>query len=157
MNAETQIKPKLVFKDLGEPAAVKLLPEGQTRLLLGTIVGIADGIKIAKGADGISEFKGLKGTFEGVPADTSKPITKSGVAFLGDAFQADIVALLEDEKGPDSVSFAYEVWVIRATNAAGYSWALVPKMQAAPNDPLAEMRKLVERPNVKALEAPVKK
>lgn len=150
------IKSKLVFKDLGEPAAVKLLPEGQTKILLGTIVGIADGIKVSKGADGITEFRGLKGTFEGVPADPKRDTVKSGVAFLGDAFQADIIALLDEKDGPESVSFAYEVWVVKAPNAAGYSWALAPKMPAAANDPLSEMRKLVTQAPAPAIAAPEK-
>lgn len=153
----TTIKSKLVFKDLGEPALVKTLPEGQTKLMLGTIIGIADGIKIAKGPDGVSAFEGLKGTFEGVPADPTKDTVRSGVTFLGDAFQADIVALLKSDDAPESVSFAYEVWVVKAANPAGYSWALAPKMKATEADPLSAMRALVAREEKPALEAPAKK
>lgn len=148
----TTIKSKLVFKDLGEPALVKALPEGQDKMLLGSIIGIADGIKLAKGPDGVSQFEGLKGTFEGVPADPKRDTVRSGVAFLGDAFQADILALLKDENGPETVSFAYEVWVVKAKNPAGYSWALAPKMPAAEADPLSSMRALVHQPGIPQVE-----
>lgn len=142
----TVVKSKVVLKDLGEPAAVKLLPEGQDKFMLGTIVGIADRIKLAKLPDGVTTTEGLKGTFEAVPADPAKDTVRSGVCFLGEAFQADILALLKQEDGPDSVSFAYEVWVVKAKNPAGYQWALAPLMKAEEADPLAAMRALLKKP-----------
>lgn len=140
-----EIKSKIVFKDLGEPAAVKLLKDGENKLLLGTIMGIARDIKISKAADGMTEFKGLKGEFEAVPADAERPTVKSGVTFLGDAFQADIVAMLEAEDGPESVAFAFEVYAVKAKNPAGYSWALAPLLKAEASDPLAALRAEVQK------------
>jgi len=137
--ANTTVKSKVVFKDLGDPAKVKDVKDAE-QLLLGTIIGSATGIKLSKGADGITEFKGLKGTFEATPSDPERDIIRSGVAFLGDAFQADIVALLESDNPPESVAFAFEVYSVKATNAAKYSWALRPMISASANDPLAAIK-----------------
>lgn len=154
---EIEIKSKIVFKDLGEPAAVKMLKDGENTLLLGTIMGIARDIKISKAADGMTEFKGLKGEFEAIPADPERAVVRSGVTFLGDAFQSDIVALLEAEDGPDNVAFGFEVYSVRAKNPAGYSWALKPLLKASAADPLAALRAEIASAKAPAqIEAPKK-
>lgn len=150
------VKSKIVAKDCGEPKKIVNLPETEKQMLLGTIIGTADGIKISKAADGMTEHKGLRGMFEATPADPEKDIVRSGVAFIGEAFQADIVKMLEDENGPESVSFAFEVYVVRATNAAGYSWAYRPLLKAEEADPLAALRSKIASQNAAPLlEAPV--
>lgn len=153
----TVVKSKVVAKDAGNPKKIVNLPENENQMLLGTVIGIADGIKISKAADGMTEHKGLKGQFEVTPADPAADIVRSGVAFLGESFQADIVKLLEDENGPDSVSFGFEIYVVRATNAAGYSWAYRPLMAASEADPLAALRNQIIKPAVAQIAAPAKK
>ncbi len=150
----TVIKSKIVFKDLGIPALVK--DHDKNELLLGTIIGRADGIKESKAADQMTVFKGLKGTFEAVPADPAKDTIRSGVIFLGDAFQADILSLLETEGGPDSVDFAFEIYAVKATNAAGYSWAMKPLLKASEADPLANIRALMAQNKPAEIAAPKK-
>lgn len=151
----TVVKSKLVFKDIGNPARVK--DHNEETLMLGTIMGQADGIKIAKGADGMTEFKGLKGTFEGIPTDPERDTVRSGVAFLGDAFQSDIIALLESEDRPELVAFAFEVYAVKAKNPAGYSWALKPLLTAKATDPLAELKAAIAAESKPAIAAPEKK
>lgn len=150
------VKSKVVAKDAGNPKKIVNLPEGENQMLLGTVIGIADGIKISKAADGMTEHKGLKGQFEVTPADATLDVVRSGVAFLGESFQADIVKLLEAEDGPDSVSFGFEIYVVKATNAAGYSWAYRPLMAASEADPLAALRNQLIKPSAPALAAPKK-
>lgn len=125
-------------------------PETVNEMLLGAIVGIANGIKTGNDPQG-NEFVGLKGDFEAqiVGADEE---TRSGVCFMPDAFQGPIINMLSDEvnaqgevtrEAEKSVAFGFQVYVIRAKNAAGYSWQLRPVTAPAANDPLAELRKLV--------------
>jgi len=160
----TTVLSKIVLKSLGAPAAV-LADENVNQAKLGTIFGKATSIKISKAPDQMTIFKGLSGTFEAIPADEKRDIVRSGVLFLGEAFDGDMIAALEaeDEEGnstaPDAINFAFEIWVQRAKNAAGYSWALKPLMKQAESDPLAEIRKLVsgsvtQAPQAPQLEAP---
>lgn len=144
-----QIKNKLVFKDLGNPKTVDFEKLGTDKFLLGTIVGIATATVTKKAADGLSEFTGLKGNFEGIPADPTRDTIQSGVAFLGEAFQSPIEALLNGDENNDpveSVKMAFELYVTKAANPQGYSWALKPLTEATPNDPLAELRALMNKP-----------
>ena len=143
----TVVKSKIVLKDAGAPAKVADVKDSDN-LLLGTIIGSADGIKIAKGADQMTEFKGLKGTFECIPVDPERNTVRSGVLFLGEAFQADIVGLLEGENPPSRVDFGFEVYSVKAKNPAGYSWALKPLIKAeAATDPLELIKKQIAAQN----------
>jgi len=162
----TTVLSKIVLKSLGSPAAA-LSDENINQAKLGVIMGRATGIKTSKAADQMTIFKGLAGSFEAIPADEKRDITRSGVCFLGNAFDGDMIAAFEAEDAegnstaPDAINFAFEIWVQRAKNAAGYSWALKPliKEAVAESDPLAEIRKQIagavtSAPAAPQLEAP---
>lgn len=135
----------------------KIHAEAETvrELTLGTIVGIANGIKTGKMPDGVTPYEGMKGNFEIAFTDGKR--VASGVCYLPDAFMQPILDLLSDEYGTDpadpskeilvrravpSVRFALLVKVVRKENAAGYSWSVTPIGQVVQNDPLAELRAL---------------
>lgn len=140
---------KLAIKNIGNPKAVTMLPEGTNQLLLGTIAGVATGVKKTKMPDGVTVLMGLSGTFEGTPADPKADVISSGVCYLPDAFQGPIIDLLSDvvnadgevaKEGAHSAAFAYEVYSIKATNPQGYSYMLKSAIEASEADPLAELR-----------------
>jgi len=133
------------------PKRILGLPETTKELLLGAIIGIATGIKEGKDPQG-NVFTGLKGDFEATFTEEGKNPVRSGVCFMPDAFQEPLVNLLSDEvdangqvtrEAAKSAMYGYEVFVIRANNAAGYSWQLRPVTPPSENDPLSELRKLI--------------
>jgi hypothetical protein len=133
---------KLVLKDLGEPAIIKTLPETVARHMLGTLGGIASGFVERKSPDGTDVYEGLSGSFRSIPSDPAKDELESGVLFIPDAFHAMIATPLREmiKNDPNAtLRFAFEVSVIRAKNAAGYSWDFLPKIDAAAANPLDEL------------------
>lgn len=133
---------KLVLKDLGEPAIIKTLPETVARHMLGTLAGIATGFVERKSPDGQDKFEGLAGQFRSVPSDPTKDELESGVLFIPDAFHTMIATPLRSMLATDpnaNLRFAFEVSVIRAKNAAGYSWDFLPKIEASAANPLDEL------------------
>src|SRR5665213_4082330 len=77
----TSMKSKLVPKDLGNPKIVLTLPSGQDKYILGTIIGIASDI-FTRTDPQMKTYEGLKGSFEGTPADKTKDVVQSGVLYL---------------------------------------------------------------------------
>lgn len=158
-NRETELRNKLALKDVGNPKALLALDENVKELKLGSIIGIAKGRKVVRGfeRDGVTptEHHALAGDFQAIPTDENKPMIRSGVAYLTDGMMEPIFSALEGEvnsetgevitPGAGSVAFAYDVYSIRSTNAAGYSWALRPKVQAEAVvvDPLESLRNAV--------------
>lgn len=133
---------KLVLKDLGEPAIIKTLPDSVTIHLLGTLGGIATGFVERKSPDGTDVYEGLAGSFRSIPSDPAKDELESGVLFIPDAFHGMIATPLREMLKQDpnaNLRFAFEVSVIRAKNAAGYSWDFKPKIEASAANPLDEL------------------
>ena len=150
--AETIIKNKLVLKDLGNPAKVKDLQGDKAKHVLGTIIGIASGVRRrANKTDPTKMDEGLLGNFEGVPNDKDADTVSSGVCYLPEGMFQMIASKLEGENAADSVQFAIEVATVKANNPAGYTWAMTPKIDTAEADPLAALR---ERAGLKALPSP---
>lgn len=146
----TQMLTKLVLKNVGDPKKARAnMPDNVNQVVLGTVYGIATSVKHGKMPDQLSTYTCLKGNFEGIPADASRDIIRAGILFLPESFQAPIEEMLEGvgdgnggwEKEPvASVMLAYEVSVIRATNAQEYSWAVKPLTAPAESDPLMILR-----------------
>ena len=130
---------KLVLKDLGNPDLIKTQPESVKRLVLGTLIGIADGfIERTNPKDG-EIMEGLSGQFRSVPADEKDDELESGVLFIPDAFHNLIAATLRDMKKNDpnaKVNFAFEVAAIRASNPQGRSWDFKPVIESQSENPL---------------------
>lgn len=157
-DGKTRIKTKVTFTDF-RPKRVHALPKDEERLELGTIIGVATGIKEGKMPDGITTYEGLSGNFELTPNDDT-PI-RSGICFMPEGFMEPILEQLRDEvdnegvivrDGASSVRFAFTVSVFKADNPAGYSWEATPLIEVAENDPLSELRMLTQAPAVAEIE-----
>lgn len=120
---------------------------------LGRIYGTAVGVKKSIGADGVTETFGAKGNFEVLFAPGSDgaevEALSSGVCYLPEAFMDPILDMFDDITDADgvvtrpaakAVDFAFDVAIIKAGNAAKYSWQLRPLLAPAKNDPLAAVR-----------------
>ena len=138
----TVTKSKLVVKNIGNPRAVTALPQGQDKLFLGTMMGVAEKL-IARADAAGNMFTGLAGTFEGIPSDPNMDTIKSGVCFLPAGIMEMISTPLAEaaEKGEAiKVGFAFECYSLKATNAAGYEYGFESAADAQAVDPLAELR-----------------
>lgn len=139
--AEIAQRTKLVLKDLGEPAMVKTLTDGQNRYVLGTLYVMASSVISRKNpkAGGDNEpdtYEGLAGTFRMVPSDAKRDTLESGILFVPDAFHnmiADTVKAATKDDPNAIVRTAFEIASIKAANPAGYSWEFKPLMQQAVN------------------------
>jgi hypothetical protein len=130
---------KLVLKDLGNPDEIKSAPEAVRRLVLGTLVGIADGfIERTNPKDG-EIMEGLTGQFRSIPANEASEELESGILFIPDAFHNLIAATLRSEKAKDAnakVNFAFEIAAVRANNPQGRSWDFKPMIESETENPL---------------------
>lgn len=130
---------KLVLKDLGNPDEIKSQPENVRRMVLGTLIGIADGfIERTNPKDG-EIMEGLIGQFRSIPALETAEELESGILFIPDAFHNLIAATLRQEKAKDpaaKVNFAFEVAAVRANNPQGRSWDFKPLMESESENPL---------------------
>ena len=130
---------KLVLKDLGNPDEIKSHPETVRRLVLGTLIGKADGfVQRANPKDG-EIMEGLSGMFRSIPAKPDADQLESGVLFIPDAFHNLIASTLRKQQTDDpnaTVDFAFEVASIRATNAQGRSWDFKPLIEQKADNPL---------------------
>lgn len=145
---EISIKSKIVPKDIGNPKGATVLENIGMRHKLGTFFGIASRIVIRTLPTG-ETFEGLGGTFEAVPADGTKAILRSGITYLPAGIYETIAEQVQteetDAKGEskvvlNEVRFAFDVYTVKATNAAGYEWSFVPLVQVSQSDPLAALR-----------------
>lgn len=132
--AERSQMSKLTVKDLGNPR--KVTEENPTNIL-GTIVGVATGIKIKVDAAG-QAFEAITGMFEGTRADNGN-VVESGLLYLPGGFHEAITEQLKQE-GTTAVRFAYSVASVHAKNPIGYSYAFKPLLKTARHSPLEALR-----------------
>ena len=143
---------KLVLKDLGNPDAIKSQPDTVRRLVLGTLIGIADGFQERTNPKDGEVMEGLIGQFRSIPADPEADQLESGVLFIPDAFHNLIAATLRKAKETDAnakVNFAFEVASIRATNPQGRSWDFKPLIENETENPLDAFIGVIGRPQIK--------
>lgn len=151
----TNFNPKVFFAQ----------PEGTNEFLLGRLVGSGNGVKNAVAQDGVTPMYGMKGDFGMEFTDANREDERSGVLFLPEAFMSPMLDQLEDTtdeatgeviKGAKSIDFAFDVFVIKAANPAGYSWSLRPLLETSASDPLAAVKLRIAAPLAKlAIAAPV--
>jgi len=142
------VRGKLVLKDLGNPDAIKTQPENIRRLVLGRLVGIAEGFVERTDPKTSEKFEGLAGIFRSIPADSSEDELESGVLFIPDAFHTLIASQLRDAQKNDPsarINFAFEVAAIRASNPQGRSWDFKPLWEQQEN-PIDKLLKLQPMP-----------
>lgn len=150
----TRISPNTV----GDPRkVVDQLPDGSKDTVpFCTVLGKATGLSFrANPQDESDPAIGLKGVFESIPADPSKPVYKGPICFLPKTVHEHIVqAVLGDQKRPagkptrgksidmqgQEIAFAFEIGVKRSTNAIGYEYVTSARVEQTEHDPLADLR-----------------
>lgn len=150
-----EVLAKMSVKTLkGDPGRAK--KEGKD-VPLCRIYGIADHLIAKQDRDG-NPIVGIGGNFEGVDYATGTK-ARSGVLYLPSGIHEQIVSAvdsgeLDDKDRPitNSVRFALEIIAVPATNPHGYSYKAKHLMDAAEDDPLAELAGSL--PDMPALPAP---
>ena len=150
---QVAIKSKVVpGKDLGNPKAVTMLPEGQNRMTMGILMGRATNI-ISRTMPTGEIYEGLSGSFEATPENKDLPITRSGICYLPAGFfelVKDPLLTAQKENADATLDFVFKVEAVKAGNPAGYEWAYTPLMAQTTADPLAHLRgdaqKLISAP-----------
>lgn len=140
-----KIEPKLSIKTMGaKPDMVKLADDADARYPLVRVIGVARGIKSATGNNGDPVF-GLTGQFQGTNLKTGEK-SVSGVLYL----PGGILELIMDPveailNGDDRVAkqagvkFAMDIFSVKASNPAGYSFSANNLIDTAQVNPLAEI------------------
>lgn len=154
-------KSLLVAKDLDQPRKAATLENDGDEFVLGVILGRASGISTRTDANTGEINERLTGMFEGRPADPTRDIVQSGACFLPGGFHEMILEKMRPVKNaegeyetPPPIDFAVEVRTIKASNKAGYSYKLVPLIEATQSDPLSELRETIAHKLPKMLAAP---
>lgn len=154
---------KINPRTLGDPTAFlsgdTKPPATEKRWLFGTIFGEAVGPSKRTSPDGETVQEGLQGTFEAASALKDGKVSQSSVLYLpgggADRF-LKIFRPAKDQPVPSAVYIGIDVYVIRADNADGYEWELVPilvEVEAA--QPLEIVRKKIA--DLRTKETKVKK
>lgn len=147
----TVSRPKLVASMLGNPKKVTAMDSPTARHLVCTIFGQADKVKTKVSADKAGNpqtFEQIVGQFEGIPSEPLKDgddvITaiQSGVLYLPSGIHERVASVLKGDDAP-SVEFAIELYTVKATNPAGYSWEAREVIKSTAADPLTKMREAI--------------
>lgn len=147
------IRNKIVLKEIGNPKAVLANNDPKAKHVLGTVFGIATGVKrVPNKADPTKYDESLSGDFETLPADKEFDAVRSGKLFLPEGLHNMIASKLQGENASASVQFAMEVATIKSTNAAGYTWSFTPRFETAEADPLAKIREQIAATEPKQIE-----
>lgn len=133
----------VVAKTLGNPKkAIVLAPETVNKIELGVIRGIARGVKEQEDPKTQRTYYGLMGFFKAESNDPEIGDFQSGKAFLADGLmEAMVPRFLEAQEDGEvlEMAFVYRVGIMRATNAAGYSWYWEQEGEITMDDPLASL------------------
>lgn len=137
------MKSKIVpGKDLGQPKAVTLLPDGKNSLLMGTIMGRVEKV-ITRTMPNGDIYEGLSGFFEAIPSNPELPIVQSGICYLPTGFLELLTGPLKkaQEANPAAyLDFIFEVEAVKDSNPQGYTWRYTPRVATTSADPLAHLR-----------------
>lgn len=161
----TKILTKLTLTSFN-PKQSAGFPGGNNEMFLGRLIGAATGVKEALLADQVTKTYGVKGSFAATYIDRTdkdgvvheREDEQAGSLFLPESYMDPILSLFEDtyktdeagnilkddkgndiieRKGARGVDIAYDVFVVKADNPAGYSWSLRPLLAPSQSDPLA--------------------
>lgn len=145
-------KSKIVMKILGNPKGGAVIEPGKQHYL-GRVYGKATGISERADPTG-NVYKGLKGTFQGEPADITKPIIRSALIYLPRGFFEIVETQFEGDNPAAEVSFAFDVYTQPADNAAGYEYSLSHVIKPDAKDPLDDMAEQLAAVKPKQLTGP---
>jgi hypothetical protein len=145
LSAETYIS-KLTLKGMGcNPGKVVALPAGE-KCNLARIFGTIQDVKVTESKTIAGNLEvAFQGNFEGINLETGE-VFRSGRLYLpkgiSELMEQNLIKYhKEDAKA--SVSFAFEIRSVHATNPIGYSYEAQAIQSAQKVDELAELRKAV--------------
>lgn len=142
------VKAKLAMKDLGKAQTVREEKGENATLYLGRVVGVANRTKRGTNQQG-QPFVGLVGTFQGIPADTSRPIVQAPVCYLpnyicemvaaeienapeGELYQANVAVDVFSVKNETPIGFQYTVTSLIDTQAENPAQKLLASISNKP-------------------------
>lgn len=151
VGSNTEFASKLTVKTLGcEPAKVKDLPEGQTKLPIARFYGIAYDAKTQDNPDFGTVDIFFQGDFEGINMQNGD-VLRSAKMYLPKGVTDILEGALKQAKAKDknaSVSFAFEIRAVKGSNKIGYTYEAATLMNPEQEDPLKKMRAtLATKPN----------
>lgn len=170
---------KLTAKTLGwaRPALQTATEHNTQPVKLGTIVGIVSGLKQNVNEETGDITSGLKGNFRGVSTknvmkdtgnkdangapvfeDTGEPIrVTSGVCYLPGGIQEMLEGALAKAKEKDAkatISFGIDLYTVKDTNKAGYTFKAITRVETTESDPLDLLLEQATTAAAAALPAP---
>lgn len=140
---------KLTIKTLGcIPSLVKALkPEQGTKLAICRMYGKASKVSYQPDKDAGKFFTVFMGNFEGINLQDGT-VLRSGKMFLPPGIQEVVENAIKSAQAKDanaSISFAFEIRAVQATNPIGYSYEAAALKNPEAEDELAEMRGVIAK------------
>lgn len=138
---------KLTIKTLGcNPSMVKTLKKEQgVKLAIARMYGKASAVKYQEDKENGKMYTYFAGTFEGVNLQDGT-VLRSGKMFLPEGISNVVETAIKAAQEKDdkaSVSFAFEIRSVQATNPIGYSYEAAAIQKPEAEDELAAMRKQI--------------
>jgi hypothetical protein len=139
--ADVRSTVNLSVKSLG--GNPRLIDDENRTVYFGFIHGNVTGVRASKSQNG-DVIEAIMGSFEAVSSVVPGRIRRSGRLFLTTGAHEQVAAAASRLTEGNSISFAVEVFAVRAPNAAGYTWELRSALPATESDPLTEQRKAIQ-------------
>lgn len=142
---------KMSIGTMGAPGK-KLLGQSDDvkSLHVARIYGLAQGLKTKENKNTGDVYVSIIGSFEGINVETGE-VFQSAVLYLPAGIHEMLEAPLR-VKDAKPIEFALDIAAVRATNAAGYSYAAKPVIKPQQNDALSALRNALS--DAPALPAP---
>lgn len=131
-NLVRKIVNKVLFSDKGSKPK---MPEGESRMFLGNVFGIARSVKT--GDSDYGPWTKLVGAFEAHTHDGR--VMQSPQCILPEPMQGMIAEQLADEN-TESLQFSVNVYMQEADTATGYEYITETVIESDAADPLADLR-----------------
>lgn len=149
VSGEESYVAKLTIKTLGcIPSLVKALkPEQGTKLAIARIFGKATKVTYQPDKDRGTTFTVFNGNFEGINLQDGT-VLRSGKLFLPPGIQEVMENAIKTEQAKDpaaSVSFAFEIRAVQATNPIGYSYEAASLKPPQAEDELSDLRAAIAK------------
>lgn len=147
VSGEESYVSKLTVKTLGcKPAAVVGLPDGKNKLAIARLYGKADDVRVQENKeDPANSWTYFVGNFEGINLQDGT-VLRSGKMFLPKGVSEAVETAVRTAKTKnDSVSFAFEIRAVKASNRIGYSYEAVVVKSPEAEDQLKDLRLLVTK------------
>lgn len=151
---------------LGNPKKAATMDVDGSRYLVGSIAGIATGIKVKTSLDpkdgSTRTYEAIVGNFQGIPGEALTDSDGNVIDYYTSAMLYlpggihERLALALKAEGAKPIEFAIEVYAVKAKNPAGFTWEIQQAGETREADPLANARKMLldKRKGNKAIAGP---